>query len=187
MHILAHIHTPTCSHVPTGTHLHMYSHSYAHIHTCSHIHTPTHVHAGHTPTYLDMHTDTHTCSDTYIHIHTRMHTLVSHKYTPVKHFVSLGNFSEDFRAAGRCHVTQRIVPTVLAVPSTHSLCLLAISSLHSSSTVPPQCQIFVPLFCRAILLPTLELGTGHACAHRSPPTQSRLNHISPSGFKYCYE
>lgn len=135
-------------------------------HACSHTHIfpPIHVHVPtctfaltHAHTSTHMHTDT--CSHAYIHIHTFTCTH-THKYTPIKHFMSLGNFSEDFGATGRCYISQ--LPTVCEFPLP-MLCLLSISSLHSSSTAPPQRQNCVPMFCIAILLPTVELGTAHTC------------------------
>ena len=100
-----HTRTYTCTYLPTytfprvHTHPHTPTNTRVTTHSCPHPHMLTYIH-------------THAHTSTQSHTATQVHACITcaqsqtHKYTPIKHSKSLGNFSEDFRAAGRCHMTQ---------------------------------------------------------------------------------
>lgn len=150
------VHMRTHTYVFTHKHTHICSHTCTHLHySCSHTHVYTYPHVL---TSVYIYTPTHEC------------THYTHKYTPIKHFVSFWKLSEDLGATRRCSITQSIASDCPRIPSIHSLCLLPISSLHSSSTASPQCQIFVSLSCTVILPPALELL--YTCPCRSHQIES---------------
>ena len=179
------------------THSHIFSLLYTHTrtppHACIHPHMLRYAY----PHTCEL---THTCSHTYIHFHTLTyaHTCVTctyshiHKYTSIKHFVSLPtNPQWGFQGCREVSFDTVHSSHCLAVPSPHFHHLSP--PLHSISPAVPHPSIkSLSLFCRSFLPCTLEPGAAHTSVCGSPPprywlSQSYLNRVSLPGFKYCYD
>lgn len=180
VHTYTYTHAHTHSRMFTHTYSHPFMYMFPHAHLHSHMHTLAHTCI---PTRAHMQIYTFTCT------HTHINTL------PLNISWVWGTSVKILGLQGGVIFHRAQLPTVCEFPLP-MLCLLSISSLHSSSTAPPQLQNCVPMFCRAILLPTVELGTAHTCVcvclilqtHKVVfPEESLESPASPSCFKYCYE
>lgn len=169
------VHTYMCTHAHTHSRMftHTYSHPFmyifphahlhSHMHTLAHTYIHTHAH-GHTDTY----TPTHAHMRIYIFTQSRAHTHIN--TLPLNISCVWGTSVKISGLQGGVIFHRAQLTTVCEFPLP-MLCLLSISSLHSSSTAPHQHQNCVPMLCRAILLPSVELGTAHTCVCRSKPTK----------------